>query len=72
MFKRLIFDRKYLKKQGYLIKVFKSCQGTYGYAGIARQLLPEAFEGAAEILCLKGGFMMKIPEKDGYLINSVY
>ena len=54
MFKRLIFDRKYLKKQGYLIKVFKSCQGTYGYAGIARQLLPEAFEGAAEILCLKG------------------
>ena len=54
MFKRWIFDRKYLKKQGYLIKVFKSCQGTYGYAGIAGQLLPEAFEGAAEISCLKG------------------
>ena len=28
--------------------------GDLWYAGIARQLLPEAFEGAAEILCLKG------------------
>ena len=59
MFKRLIFDRKYLKKQGYLIKVFKSCQGTYGYAGIARQLLPEAFEGSPDILCLKGLFLIE-------------
>jgi len=46
--------------------------GDQQYAGIVRQLLPEAFEGAAEILCLKGVFMMKISEKDGYLINSFY
>ena len=46
--------------------------GDQRYAGIVRQLLPEAFEGAAEILCLKGWFMMEIPEKDGYLIISVH
>ena len=52
--------------------MFTSCHRACLYAGMACQLLPEAFEGAAEILCLRGWFMMKIPEKDGYLIKSVY
>ena len=30
------------------------CKISSGLAGMARQLLPEAFEGSPDILCLKG------------------
>ena len=42
------------EKDGYLIKVYTSCHRACLYAGMACQLLPKAFEGNPDILCLKG------------------